>query len=180
MSRSDSLAPIITIYDPPSGTTRTTNDLTIKGYALDDKGIEAIRVNGSDLLADPLYQGERGKKLIEFRFRMPELREGEMTSTIVAEDTKGRVTTLNYQLQIDTTPPVLQLNEVTQVNSSTVRVRGVATDNDQVSSIMIGGEALLFAPTAEHSFNLDVPSSEGLSITVSDRAGNVLVQPLNP
>ena len=46
LNRTDSLAPVVSITDPRSGATRTTEDLVIAGYALDDEGIAAIRVNG--------------------------------------------------------------------------------------------------------------------------------------
>src|SRR5690606_42025497 len=58
MGRSDSMAPVIAITDPRSGATRSTEDLRISGYAMDDKGVASIRVGGLDLLQAELYAAD--------------------------------------------------------------------------------------------------------------------------
>jgi len=176
-SRPDSLAPILTITDPQSGTTRTTDGLAISGFAMDDEGIAAIRVDGTDLLTSPAYEAERGKKLVNFRFSSRSLQEGELTYRIEAEDLGGRTTTLSYRLQIDITPPTLELS-VTPLDGGRLRIEGVARDNNLVSSITIAGAPLQFIPAGEYTFALDVEASSQDRIEVIDSAGNRISQPL--
>ncbi len=180
LSRGDSVAPIITIYDPPSGAVRSVVNSTVRGYALDDQGIVSLRVGNAELLADPGYQGERGKKLIEFGFRINPQASGAFSSILVAEDAGGRSTVVNYQLQIDTTPPTLELREVVSLPDGRLRVAGVARDNDQVRSITVAGQSVPFVASSEKEFSLDVTPGEAPIIVVEDRAGNQYSQPINP
>ena len=57
VERSDSLAPLVNITFPRSGTVRSAENLQISGYALDDEGIRSLRVNGLDLLGARIYEG---------------------------------------------------------------------------------------------------------------------------
>jgi hypothetical protein len=180
LSRSDSLAPIVTISDPKSGTVRSAENLTIRGYALDDEGIVAIRVDGQDLLQSTLYQSEKGKKLIEFGFRSREISEGQFASVIEAEDLSGRKSTLRFELKIDTTPPSLELDALKSLGEGRVRVSGMARDNNQLGQIIINGSELAFASVSEQAFSLDIEQSSTITVTVEDRAGNSTSQQINP
>ncbi len=177
--RGDEMAPIITIVDPPSGAVRRVENLEVRGYALDDEGLASILVNGDDLLSYPGLQGEKDKKLVEFAFRVTP-RDDRFESTIVATDTSGSVTSYTYELQIDTTPPTVELQEVTPLSGDRVRVRGVARDNDLVKSIDVAGQALAFVAAGEKEFSVDVDAAPDATVTVEDRAGNVTSQPLRP
>ena len=173
MSRDDALAPVISIYEPKSGTIRTTEDLRVFGYAMDDEGIRAIRVNGTDLLANEAYSAERGKRFIEFGFRPLDLSEGENTNFIEVEDTSGRRTLLDFTLSIDSTAPTLEITASQPLDGNRVRVAGVARDNTRVTSVRINGEPVQFTPSAEVVFELVVPRIEGGTVVVEDSAGNV-------
>ena len=175
MERTDSLAPIANITSPKSGTVRTAENLQISGYALDDEGVRAVRVNGVDLLGAAIYAEQRGKKLVRFAFIPQEVGEGRWDSTIEVEDSDGRVTTLNFPLEIDTTPPTLELTGVEGLADGQVRVTGVARDNDQVGSVRVSGTDISFIPAAQVSFSLDV-AREGLEIVVADQAGNQITE----
>ena len=179
MRRGDELAPIITVVDPPSGAVRRVENLEVRGFALDDKGVASIVVNGDDLLTYPALQGEKGKKLVEFAFGITPDRD-RFASTIVATDTSGSVTEYTYELQIDTVPPTLELQDHTLLDGGRLRVRGVARDNDLVKSITVADQALAFVPAAEKEFNLDVDNLPNATVTAEDRAGNTTRQPLNP
>lgn len=171
MSRPDSLAPIISITDPKSGATRSSDVLDIYGYALDDRGVSAIRVNGTDLLQFEANRAARGKRLIQFAFRGNPDREGDVEFMIEVEDASGRVTVLPYTLRIDTTPPSLEL-EVQALGGNRYRIRGVAKDNTTVSSIRLGGQPLQFVPGAEYSFEFSNIHLAEPTIEVVDSAGN--------
>lgn len=175
MSRPDSLAPMISVTEPKSGATRSSEVLDIYGYALDDEGIAAIRVNGTDLLQFDDNAPARGKSLIQFAFRGSPEREGDVEFLIEVEDTSGRVTVLPYTLTVDTTPPTLEL-EATALGGGRYRVRGVARDNTEVSSIRLGGQPLQFAPSPETTFEFSNIALSEPVIVVVDSAGNQIEQ----
>jgi hypothetical protein len=173
IDRGDAMSPMVSIREPRSGATSTTVDLRIVGYALDDEGIAAIRVEGRDLLAESIYDGERGRRLVEFAFTIQDLRDGDVTIMIEVEDVGGRVTTLPYRLRLDSTPPILELSAVTPIAGGNLRVEGTVRDNTVVSSVRINDVPLQFTPAPEFSFRVDVADVAGGEIVVEDAAGNV-------
>lgn len=178
LSRTDSMAPLIAITDPRSGTTRSTDDLRISGYAMDDSGVASIRVDGSDLLADPLYSSERGKGLVNFAFTKPNVADGQLTLVLEVTDVNGRTTTERYVLTLDATPPSIELTTVESAGSGRLRVEGVASDNIALSSVRINDVPLAFSPGAEFSFSVVVNAVENGAIVVEDSAGNRVSQAL--
>src|SRR5680860_540835 len=170
--RSDSLAPRIAITDPRSGATRSTEALTISGYAMDDSGIASIRVDGADLLSDPLYASERGKDLINFAFTKPNVADGELTMVLEVIDVNGRTTSETYVLTLDATPPTVELTTVEDLGSGRLRVEGVARDNIALSSVRINDVPLAFTPGAEFTFSVLVNAVENGQVVVEDGAGN--------
>jgi hypothetical protein len=173
IDRGDAMSPMVSIREPRSGATSTTANLRIVGYALDDDGIAAIRVEGRDLLSERIYDGERGKRLVEFAFTIEDLRDGDVTIMIEVEDVGGRVTALPYRLRLDNTPPELDLSAVTPLGGGNLRVEGVVSDNTLVTSVRINGVPLQFTPAPEFSFRVDVAAVQGGEIVVEDAAGNV-------
>ena len=172
----DSLAPIITIYEPANGAVQANNQTTVKGYAMDDDGIVSLLVNDTEMLEQDFYSSEKNKRLIQFAFRPTQQGEGNFSATIIARDASGRETTLPYRLLIDQTPPTIELSGAQDIGNGRIRVTGVARDDGAVKSISIGGEAVQFIPSEEQTFSVDVVASEGLSVEVSDQAGNVVSQ----
>jgi hypothetical protein len=181
LGRKDALAPIITIYDPPNGASRSTENLIVRGYVMDDQGISSILVNTSELLDSPIYQAERGKKLIQFSFRIPGDRS-DFVSTIAVKDLSGRETLQNYQLRIDNLPPTLELNPSVSLSGNRLRISGIARDDDAVTSIVVAGYSVPFIPSLEpeQSFSVDIDITDTMTIEISDRAGNLLSQPISP
>jgi hypothetical protein len=173
LQRGDAMPPTVSIREPRSGATSTTANLRIVGYAFDDDGIAAIRIDGLDLMGTATYAGERGKGLVEFSFTIRDLTDGDVTVLIEAQDMGGRVTTFPYRLRLDSTPPVLELTGVTDLGGGRVRVEGVARDNTALASITINGVPLAFTPGPEHAFRVDVAAVAGGEVVVEDAAGNV-------
>ena len=173
LGRDDALAPLVAIREPKSGTTRTTEDLRIVGYAMDDEGVAEIRVDGTDLLAYDVYASERGKRFVEFAFTIPDLRDGETTTRIVVTDVEGRQATLRHELRIDTTAPTLELTAVTDLGDGRLRVEGTARDDVAVSAIRIDDVPLQFPPSTEQRFSLDVQAGPDATVVVEDSAGNL-------
>lgn len=178
LGRDDSMAPVVAIREPKSGTTRTTESLRIVGYAMDDEGVAEISVDGTDLLSYDVYASERGKRFVEFAFTIPDLRDGETTSRIVVTDVGGRQSTLLHSLRIDTTPPTLELTAVTPLGNGLTRVAGVARDDVAVSAIRIDDVPLQFPPSTEQRFSLDVEAAADTVVVVEDSAGNVVSRAL--
>jgi len=172
------MAPLIAITDPRSGTTRSTEDLRISGYAMDDSGVASIRVDGADLLADPLYAPERGKGLVNFAFTKPNVADGQLTLVLEVTDVNGRTTTERYVLTLDATPPSIELTAVESAGSGRLRVEGVARDNIALSSVRINDVPLAFSPGAEFSFSVVVNAVADGAIVVEDSAGNRVSQSL--
>lgn len=170
--RTDALAPVVAIREPKSGATRSTDDLRIVGYAMDDEGIASIRVDDTDLLAFDVYASERGRAFVEFAFTLPGLQDGETSTRIVVEDVTGRSSALTYVLRIDTTPPTLELLEAVRLADGRLRVEGVARDDVSLSAITVGGVPLPISPTTEHRFSLATTAEPGSWVVVEDAAGN--------
>ncbi|MEJ2666289.1 MAG: hypothetical protein P8Z81_04185 [Deinococcales bacterium] len=178
MGRGDSTAPIVAITDPKSGTTRPADNLTITGYAMDDTGVAAIDINGVDVLQNPAYKGEKGKRLIRFRFAVGGLKDGEVTTHIKVTDVTGHTSLLDYQLTIDNTPPTVDLTKVDKLSGGQLHVEGEAKDNTRVASITVDGQPLAFTPGPDVPFSVDVPAKPGGTIVVEDSAGNKTSKPL--
>ncbi len=175
ISRSDAMAPRITIVEPASGTTQSAEKLVVRGYAMDDSGIKSIRVGinnaESDLLAADQYKNEKGKKLINFAFSVNQVGD-QFAANIVVDDILGRSTTLPYTIIIDNIKPTIEITSVTDLGNSRLQVVGVARDNDKVKSIVIAGQALSFIAQAEQRFDQDIDVTETMTLEVTDSAGN--------
>lgn len=177
--RKDSALPQITITEPRSGAISSSSNLRIRGFASDDSGIAQIIVDGSDLLASPVYESERGKRLIEFAFSKPDLQDGELTIALAVVDTSGKRIEHDYTIILDATPPTVELTNVTNTSSTQVRVEGIAKDNIGLSSIRINGVPLAFPSGAsEFQFSVLVERVENGEVIVEDGAGNRTVRSL--
>lgn len=177
--RRDSALPQITITEPRSGAISSSSGLRIRGFASDDSGIDKILVDGSDLLASPVYASERGKRLIEFAFSKPELADGELHIALAVVDVNGNTTQHDYTIILDATPPEVELTNVSNVAGNQVRVEGIATDNIGLASIRVNGVALaLPAGAPEFQFSVLVERTENGQVVVEDGAGNQIVRSL--
>ncbi len=175
LSREESFEAVISITEPKAGTARSTEQIDVYGYAMDDNGISAIRVDGTDLFSTPQFASERGKKLVHFGFRGQARGEGELTYLIEVVDAGGNITSLNYSLTVDITPPTLELT-ATALGQGAFNLTGVARDNMAVSVIRIGGIPYTFAPGPEVSFDLPNITPATRVIEVVDAAGNILTR----
>ena len=172
LTRQDSLAPIITIYSPPSGSVQSSEAPNVFGYVMDDEGIRSLKVGNLELLNEDAYKAERGKKLIHFGFKPRAQSEGVFAADIVVEDRSGKVTSKRYEVSIDRTPPTVELLSVTNLSGSRLRVVGIARDNIAVKSIVIAGVVVPLVPSPEHNFSVDITQSDNMTIDISDQAGN--------
>ena len=172
IKRGDGLEPVINITNPKNGTIKSGDNLIITGYALDDVGIKALRVNGSDLLKDKLLRSERNKKLIRFDFTPTFIREGKWGANIEVEDKNGRISTMRYELEIDATLPSVKVIPPSRLGEDKMSVSGVARDNKLLARIVVNGIDVSFSAAKEKFFTVDVPYTDTVLVTVYDQAGN--------
>lgn len=175
VERGDALAPVVTITEPRGSAVRAESELQIIGYAMDDSGVAGIRVDGTELLDAPGYADERGKKLINFGFRPRQVQEGLWRSEISVTDLDGRVTQLVFPLEIDGTPPTIEVTGVEGLDGGRRRVSGVARDNDVVARIEAGGTVRSFSPASQVPFTFETTGE--ITLRVVDGAGNVTDYP---
>lgn len=181
LNRPDSLAPVVTITSPPAGTVQRAEGLEVRGYALDDDGIQSIRVNSGEFMSDPSYAGERGNKLVEFGFRVQGVRGGQQEYRIEVADASGRTTTLDYLIQIDEEAPVITIEGVEPVPGNQLRVSGVVTDNNLVARIFVNDEELFFSPAEQRRFTMTTLQTGGaVRVVAYDQAGNRAVAEATP
>ncbi|MEZ4630607.1 MAG: hypothetical protein R2880_07865 [Deinococcales bacterium] len=173
VKRDDALAPMISITEPKNGAVKSADALRIVGYAMDDMGIQALRVEGNDLFASEFLKNERGKKLVQFAFRPNLIREGQWGALIEAEDKSGRVSTLRYQLDIDATAPSLKVMRPEKLANGRLRVSGVARDNRLLERIVVNGVDVSFSPAREKFFTIDIEAADEVLTVVYDEAGNM-------
>jgi hypothetical protein len=177
LKRSDTLAPIVTITSPRSGTVQVAGRQSVSGYALDDEGIKAIRIlgdnGGPDLIQSPYYANEAGKKLVQFWFEMDASREGQRRVQIEVEDINGLMNVYPYTLEIDASAPVLSDIVIENASGGQVRVSGFAQDNNFLQRISVNDEDLSFVAAKEKRFSINVPSSSSYTIVAEDQAGNL-------
>ncbi len=171
MARGDSLAPIITITEPQSSAVRAEGELTIIGYAMDDEGVESVQADGTELLNAPALAGERGNRLIYFGFRPRQVSEGQWRSEISVRDSENRVTTKTLTLEVDGTPPTVEITGVEGLGNGRSRISGIARDNGTVGSISVGGVPYSFVPAPQVPFSFETDGD--INVTVTDEAGNV-------
>lgn len=177
--RNDSALPQITITEPRSGATSSTEHLRIRGFASDDTGIDQILVDGENLLNSPVYATEHGKRLIEFVFTKPDLRDGELVVELVVVDVDGRRMEYDYTIILDATAPTVELTNVANQSASQVRVEGIARDNISLSSIRINGVSIAFPTGAqEFQFSALVERIPEGNVVIEDGAGNTTVRSL--
>lgn len=177
--RAESAPPIVTVTNPQCGAVRTADTVLVNGYVFADEGVKAIRVVtpdgvAGDLLTAPIYTTERGKRLVHFGFRVDQPSDGRWAAAIEAEDTRGNTGRLDCGFQIDNTPPTLELNPLEAVSSTTVRVSGVARDDQQLASLRINDSNVPVGQQQERPFSVQINlrAGETVTITVVDQAGN--------
>lgn len=171
VKRPDALPPLIKIISPKNGAVQSA-DMKIIGYALDDEGIAAIRVGGENLLESELLRPEKSKKLIQFAFRPTNRQSGRLETFIEVEDINGRISTLEYSIEIDVFLPSVKVKPPRDIGGGRMEVSGVARDNLLLERIVVNGVEVAFSPVKEKFFNVSVEAAPTVTTVVYDQAGN--------
>jgi hypothetical protein len=148
----DSIAPQIVIVKPRDGKVTQTEKLEVEGYAWDDAGVLKVVVNGErDLMVDPKFKDQRGRKLVKFSFIATSLSSQKAAYEVRAVDIHGHSSTTEINITRDTKKPTINVENLDSL-ASTVAVTGSIEDNMQVKKVLVNGEPLNIAPSAKVPF----------------------------
>jgi hypothetical protein len=171
----DNFNPQIVITQPLAGAILSNTKTIVKGYAYDDRGINKLVVADTDLLSDPAFRNQRGKKLVRFAFTASSIAPGRTSYKLRAVDVSGRSTERELELLSDTTKPSLEKVSLEgQIN--TVSITGTAKDNVKVAQITVDGIQLNIAPAPNVPFYRVVPRTRNVTVVVKDSVGNTFTQ----
>jgi hypothetical protein len=140
------------IVKPRDGKVTQTEKLEVEGYAWDDAGVLKVVVNGErDLMVDPKFKDQRGRKLVKFSFIATSLSAQKAAYEVRAVDIHGHSSTTEINITRDTKAPNIAVDNIDSL-SNTVAVTGSIEDNMQVKKVLVNGEALNIAPSAKVPF----------------------------
>lgn len=162
--QSDTFQPRIVVTSPQGGGVAKAENLFLKGYVIDDRGAIQLTINGQ---AVPL---ESGSTKIRYFSYQPEIAANQNSFTFKARDRAGNESTLTMDLELDPQAPKVNVTSFERFGN-TIRVAGVATDNDRVAEVLVDGRRLNIAVGQKVTFYAE---TQGIyaDITVIDRAGN--------
>lgn len=173
--RTENLPPLLALVEPTGGGVAPGKEVLARGYAFDSAGIKSVRAQGQEVLPEE----ERGKRLVEFRFRIKAPTSGRVELTLEAEDTRGQLRTLKVPLVLDAKPPRI-LIEGKEAKDGLFRVYGRVEDDVGVERVVLqeGGRfsALALPKGTSVPFSLEL-KQKALLIAV-DAAGNRSSRPV--
>jgi hypothetical protein len=166
--QADEFPPKVMITEPAAGAFSRTTSTVVRGYALDDHGIAAIRVNGT-----PLGLSGGSRKIVPFAFRTS-VNANRANYEIQVTDTSGLSTKAELPLRFDPNPPKIDVSKVER-DGDTLRISGVATDDSRVASVVVDGSRLGVAPGQKVPFYAEATGAS-VEVVVTDAAGNTARQ----
>lgn len=159
----DNFTPRIVVGGSEGGTVAQSAQAAVRGYVLDDTGVQQITVDGKPV------QIEGSAKIAHFTFQ-PQAKTGKAQYTIKATDAAGHTGVLAVNVIVDATPPQLKVTSFTR-SRNLIRVAGVATDNNRVAQIMIDGNRLNISPGQKVEFYAETTGIYA-DLEAFDAAGN--------
>ncbi len=148
----DSIAPQIVIVKPRDGKVTQTEKLEVEGYAWDDAGVLKVVVNGErDLMVDPKFKDQRGRKLVKFSFIATSLSAQKAAYEVRAVDIHGHSSITEINITRDTKKPSIKIENLDSL-ASRVAITGYIEDNIQVKKVLVNGETLNIAPASRIPF----------------------------
>lgn len=163
--QTDTFQPRIVITSPEGGGVAKAENLFLKGYVMDDRGAIQLTINDKPV---PL---ETGSEKIRYFSYEPKVTGEENKFVFKTRDQAGNESTLTMSLNLDPKPPAVTVTAFERFGK-TIRVSGVATDNDRVTEVLVDGRRLNITAGQKVSFYAETQGAYA-DITVIDRAGNV-------
>jgi hypothetical protein len=168
----DSFSPQIVITSPSSGAVTPSPNLEIKGYVIDDSGVQKLVLNGQqDLMAKPPLNAYVGRKMVKFSIPLRDIEVGSNTFELRALDINGREGKRELELRVDNQKPKVEIDTLSG-QENTVTISGRATDNIKVLRVSVNGAALNVSPASSVTFYASVPRTRYVRILVEDSVGN--------
>ena len=168
-ARPDASPPQVGLVEPVGGGVAPGKNVLAQGYAFDPSGVVSVRVNGQEVLPE----GEWGKRLVQFRFRLQAPASGPVEVSLQAEDALGNRGERRVSLTLDAAPPRIRIERVER-EGGVLRVYGVVEDNVGVERVVLRmGERyvpLSLPKGASVAFAVEV--NPGASLVAVDAAGN--------
>lgn len=170
MAQSDQIPPQIRVTSHADGEVVNTPVVKLKGIAVSDRYVRDIMVQGKRLFV------ELAEKNLDFSEDVS-LHAGKNIISLEARDLLGNSARQNFSLTLDTSPPMLYLDEIhTEKKDGKVvaTVTGTIVDNYGVKSMKVNNTEIPLSPDREVNFKQDIVLSEGrkISFKVVDVAGN--------
>ena len=163
--RQDTFKPLIVITSPDGGSASATRSFLVKGYVVDDQGVKTLEVQKVAVKLDA-----PGEKIQPFSFRT--LIQGQKADYLIqATDTSGNVATLTLPVRVDTVKPSVKVTKLER-DGQTLRVTGVATDDQKVAQVIVDGNRLNITPGTRVEFYAETTGTVA-EIEARDAAGNV-------
>jgi hypothetical protein len=174
-ARPDALPPQVGLTEPQGGGVAPGKSVLAQGYAFDPSGVVSVRVNGQEVLPE----GERGKRLVHFRFRLQAPSSGQVEVRLEAEDALGNRAERRLPLTLDATPPKIRVDRVER-EGGLLRAYGVVEDNVGVERVSLreGGRWVPLSLPKGTSVAFVVETRPGASLVAVDAAGNRAVRSL--
>ncbi|MFN8509648.1 MAG: hypothetical protein U0Z75_03655 [Deinococcaceae bacterium] len=173
----DGFSPKIVVTEPEADQISADHTKRVRGYVVDDHGIERIDVNGFPLFVASQGMSQGAPKIQAFDFQS-DVRAGKAAYVIRATDTDGLKSTRVLPIQVDAQKPKLSITQAER-RAGVTRIVGVATDNVKVKEVRIDGSPLEIQPSARVEFYFESSQSQA-SIVVEDAVGNRTQQTIGP
>jgi hypothetical protein len=168
----DSFSPQIVITSPSSGTITPKPNLEIKGYVIDDAGVQKLVLNGSqDLMTKAPLNAFVGRKVVKFSIPLRDIEVGSNTFELRALDIHGREGKRELELRVDTKKPNVEIDTLTG-QENTVTISGKASDNIKVLKVTVNGIELNVSPAPTTPFYGVIPRTRYVRLVVEDGVGN--------
>ncbi len=151
----------------------------VKGYALDNQGIDRIEVNGIPLFVSPksASQGTASTRIQNFAFKT-EVKSGQAAYVIKVTDVDGLITSRSLPIQVDTEAPRLEINQ-SERRAGVTRIAGKAIDNLKVRKVLLDGTPLDVRPGSTVDFYVE-SNNPSVIISAQDTVGNHIERVIGP
>ncbi len=168
-ARPDTLPPEVGLLEPQGGGVAQGREVAAQGYAFDPSGVVSVRVNGKEVLPE----GERGRRLVRFAFRLKAPTSGRVELRLEAWDPWGNRAERTLTFALDDTPPRILVERI-QRQGDGYLVYGRIEDNTGLdrASLRVGERYLPLSLPKGRSVPFAVEAPRGAYLIAVDSAGN--------
>lgn len=165
--QNDTFKPRIVVTSDASIGRNAKKDFELKGYVFDDKGVSEIKVNGQTI------QLQAGNNKIAPFVYQAQLKgdKADNVFELSARDISGNESHLKLSVPVDEGRPNIRITRF-EKDGNTIRISGVATDNNQVQEIKVDGTRISITPSNRVEFYAETTGVYA-DIEATDGAGNV-------